>query len=86
VCPGFAPSYGAYEGRNPKIERMIFFEKDRGECIGWMSRQGGFEICSPIMCIRVSFCTAGVLTGEVFLVLYKRGKREEKGNKESTTQ
>jgi hypothetical protein len=47
---------------------------------------GGFEICSPIMCIRVSFCTAGVLTGEVFLVLYKRGKREEKGDTESTTQ
>jgi hypothetical protein len=25
VCPGFAPSYGAYEERNPKIVRRIFF-------------------------------------------------------------
>jgi hypothetical protein len=28
------------------------------------------------MCIRVSFCTAGVLTWEVFLVLYIREERE----------
>jgi hypothetical protein len=28
------------------------------------------------MCIRVSFCTAGVLTGEVFFVLYIRKEKE----------
>jgi hypothetical protein len=30
------------------------------------------------MCIRVSFCTAGVLTWEVFLVLYIREERERR--------
>jgi hypothetical protein len=30
------------------------------------------------MCIRVSFCTAGVLTWEVFLVLYIREDRERR--------
>jgi hypothetical protein len=28
------------------------------------------------MCIRVSFCPAGVLTGEVFFILYIRKEKE----------
>jgi hypothetical protein len=46
---------------------------------------GRFEICSPIMCIRVSFCSAGVLTGEAFFVLYIRKEKEGERIKENTT-
>jgi hypothetical protein len=56
VCPGFAPSYGAYEERNPKIERRIFFEKDRGECIGWMSRH------VDVVCAKVQVHVYGGVT------------------------
>jgi hypothetical protein len=47
---------------------------------------GRFEICSPIMCIRLSLCSAGVLTWEAFFVLYIRKEREGERSKENTTQ
>jgi hypothetical protein len=56
VCPGFARSYGAYEERNTKIERRIFFEKDRGECIGWMSRH------VDVVCAKVQVHVYGGVT------------------------
>jgi hypothetical protein len=56
VCPGFVPSHGAYEERNPKIERRVFFEKDRGECIGWMSRH------VDVVCAKVQVHVYGGVT------------------------